>query len=55
MVVVERLGIRYHKMVGVRRVKVVPKNNQPKAPGKISVQCTDCIISNQVTCDYMSQ
>ncbi|KAK2182953.1 hypothetical protein NP493_330g03060 [Ridgeia piscesae] len=28
---IERLGVRYHKVVGVRRVKVVPKNNLPKA------------------------
>ena len=34
LVVVERLGARYHKVVGVRRVKVMPKNNLPKPPGE---------------------
>ena len=39
MVVVERLGARYHKVVGVRRVKVMPKNNLPKPPGYSILRC----------------
>jgi len=44
--VVERLGVRYHKVVGVRRVKVVPKNNLPKAIGDTCSHNFMCVFKH---------
>ena len=49
MFVVERLGVRYHKVVGVRRVKVAPKNNLPKAIGDTCSHNFICVSSNMTT------
>ena len=49
MFVVERLGVRYHKVVGVRRVKVAPKNNQPKTIGDTCSHNFICVSSNMTT------